>query len=64
MDEWEYKLERMHGQYDWVEAVRQSMDQRLDDLPPEAAGQLGPELAQEVEDYLTGAHLDPGGDLG
>jgi hypothetical protein len=58
------ELEPMSGPYDWVEAVTQNPDQGLDDLPPEAAGQLGPELAQEVEDWLTVAHLDPGGDLG
>jgi hypothetical protein len=57
------ELEPFEGPYDWSEAVRQNPDQGLDDLPSEAADQLGPELAQEAEEWLAVAHLGPGNDL-
>jgi Resolvase, N terminal domain len=47
------ELEPMTGKYDWAEAVRQNPEQGIEDLPPEAAAQLGAVLAEEVEAHLA-----------
>lgn len=47
------ELEPFTGKWDWAEAVRQNPEQGIDDLPPEAADQLGQELTDEAEEWLA-----------
>lgn len=68
------ELEPVNGRFNWEEAFRQNPDQPRFDVPNWMRDRIhGAEtdedaqaraLAEEAEEWLTVAHLDPGADVG